>query len=275
MSNSALQAMENPDFLIKNKLEQIVENFKVSSSLLEDRWNLEWFREKICLLPGRSAAGECSFTVPTFETSMISMKRRCTCMKSLPASLILDTASSLPFLSIQLLQRFTLNKCHIYTKHGLQPTIVLHNNFFLECTKLYEIIVICFDIKSVQICVDCIKGSDFFQWQFSILRNHILFQSLSNSHLQCNPVWSGCRGENIPKTLSLQILPKTITSPHFPLSKAPDLDITNSNSGTLLFVNTPIFSISIFYIDLFVMKAPSIQWASYVQVGQNTEEIQF
>ena len=30
---------------------------------------------------------------------------------------------------------------------------------------------------------------------------------------------------------------KTITSPHFPFSKAPDLDITNSNSGTLLFVN--------------------------------------
>ena len=42
--------MENPDFLIKNKLEQIVENFKVSFSLLEVRWNLEWFSEKICLL---------------------------------------------------------------------------------------------------------------------------------------------------------------------------------------------------------------------------------
>ena len=50
MSNSAPQAMENPDFLIKNKLEQIVENFKVSFSLLEVRWNLEWFSEKICLL---------------------------------------------------------------------------------------------------------------------------------------------------------------------------------------------------------------------------------
>ena len=30
-----LQAMENPDFLIKNKLEQIVENFKVSLSLIQ------------------------------------------------------------------------------------------------------------------------------------------------------------------------------------------------------------------------------------------------
>ena len=129
MSNSAPQAMENPDFLIKNKLEQIVENFKVSFSLLEDRWNLEWFREKICLLP---RPGECSFTVPTFETSMISMKRRCTCMKSLPASLILDTASSLPSLSIQLLQPFTLNKCHIYTQKSLQPTNVLYSNFCLN-----------------------------------------------------------------------------------------------------------------------------------------------
>ena len=152
MSNSAPQAMENPDFLIKNKLEQIVENFKVSFSLLEDRWNLEWFREKICLLPGRSAAGECSFTVPTFETSMISMKRRCTCMKSLPASLILDTASSLPFLSIQLLQRFTLNKCQIYTKHGLQPTIVLHNSFFLECTKLWNYCYILWYQKCTEMC---------------------------------------------------------------------------------------------------------------------------
>ena len=34
LSNSSSKAMENPDFLIKNKLEQIVENFKVSIWIL-------------------------------------------------------------------------------------------------------------------------------------------------------------------------------------------------------------------------------------------------
>jgi hypothetical protein len=63
--------MENPDFLIKNKLEQIVENFKVSGNTFE-----------ICV--GRKAA-EGSPGRP-LETSTISVKRRHTCMKSAAVS---------------------------------------------------------------------------------------------------------------------------------------------------------------------------------------------
>ena len=58
---------------------------------------------------------------------------------------------------------------------------------------------------------------------------------------------------------------KTITSPHFPFSKAPDLDITNSNSGTLLFVNIHHFQYQYFILTCFshLLGKLCSSWSKY------------
>ena len=64
--------------------------------------------------------------------------------------------------------------------------------------------------------------------------------------------------------------------PSLPLSKAPDLDITNSNWGTMLFVNTlQFFQSQYFFFFYWPVCGSKNRLGSYVQVGQNTLEIQF
>ena len=76
------------------------------------------------------------------------------------------------------------------------------------------------------------KEQIFFQRTFSTAQIHILcFKACQILIFSVIRFEVAVGRKTFPTLSALQILPKTITSPHFPLSKAPDLDITNSNLG--------------------------------------------
>ena len=77
-----------------------------------------------------------------------------------------------------------------------------------------------------------LKNRVFFQGTFSTAQIHILcFKACQILIFSVIRFEVAVGRKTFPTLSALQILPKTITSPHFPLSKAPDLDITNSNLG--------------------------------------------
>ena len=77
-----------------------------------------------------------------------------------------------------------------------------------------------------------LKKQIFFQQAFSTAQIYILcFKACQILIFSVIRFEVAVGRKTFPTLSALQILPKTITSPHFPLSKAPDLDITNSNLG--------------------------------------------
>ena len=75
--------------------------------------------------------------------------------------------------------------------------------------------------------------------------------------------------KTFPTLSALQILPKTITSPHFPLSKAPDLDITNSNLGDPVICQYSNFNLGNIILTRFANKHPTVgelgpSWSKYL-----------
>ena len=109
-----------------------------------------------------------------------------------------------------------------------------------------------------------VKRQDYlyFQWKFSIYRE-ITFCSRACQILIFNVIRFevGAGGKTFPKHYHCKFCLK----PSLPLSKAPDLDITNSNSGTLLFVNIRHFQYQYFILTCFshLLGKLCSSWSKY------------
>ena len=148
-------------------------------------------------------------------------------------------------LSIQFLQRRLLWTNASFTQNMVanQQMLSLPTFTFDKDNVQKRVGYIQYEIKSY------IKSEDqtiyYFLWKIAGKWHFVVELVVKFSSSKCNPVWSGWVGENIPKTLSLQILPKTITSS---LKGARSRHYQFKLGDPVICQYSPIFSILIFFI---------------------------